>query len=452
MKSVTKPGVMVIVAAVIFTFATTLSSYAIVPGANAGVDIDASGGNPSVASIGNLPVSDTSQDGRFVVFLAFATDLVSPSTTTGRGHVYVRDRLTNTTELISKSAAGVEADASAGRGRISEDGRYVVFESRAANLVSGDVNGQSDVFVRDRILNTVSLVSSTSAGIQGNGASFMPDVSADGNYVVWNSRSTNLVSSPTAPGGTIGAIYLKDLSSGQITLISQNSSGIIGNGDVSYPQISCEGRFITFISSANNLTSSDTYNPSNGKWRTYIVDRMKTLDPQYIRGSANGSNGAASVSCNGNYISFASTSTDLVAGDTNGKADVFLYDRIRDSVKRVSLSGSSTQSNGDTNADINILSTSVSNDGKYVVFESAATNLVSSDTNAKIDIFVRNTQANTTEIVSRDATGALSNGTSTTPFISSDGKYIYYYSSATNLVTGFTGMMYSSKSGADYDY
>ena len=429
----------------------TVSQYgaqAIVPGANVGIDTSISGGNPDNVS-GDVSAysGNISQDGRFVVFDSKANNLTTPSTTGNGTKIFIRDRLASATQLVSQSTSGVQANNGGTSPRISTDGRYVVFSSASTNLVSGDTNGKEDIFIRDRKLNTTRLVSVTSAGTQGNNTSFDASVSADGQYITFSSFATNLTSpSPQ----TFSGVYVKNMSNGAITLVSKSSQGI-ANASSRWARISCEGRIITFASNANNLTSGDTTNSGNIKWRTYIVDMLNPSDPQYVRGNANGSNGSGSISCNGNYITFSSSSSDLVPGDTNNKHDIFLYDRANDAIKNVSVDSSGMFANGNS-----YYGGSVSNDGKYVVFDSEATNLVAGDANGYSDVFIRNVQAGTTELISRDSSGSLSNGNTSFPSISSDGKYVSYRtqtaSPATNLIGGFTGYIFESKSGIDYDY
>lgn len=436
MKIAKRIGLIVIAGVLLAGTIVSLPSHATVPGINAGIDTSTSGGNPDGKSY--YSQVDISQDGRYIVFNSQASNLVLNSTPfPGTNRLFVRDRLTNSTELVSQSTSGA---ASYGEnGRISEDGRYIVFSSFASDLVSGDTNGKGDIFIRDRKLGTTTRVSSTLTGTQTTFGNAAPDVSADGQYVVWTARPD-----------IYSEIYLKNMSTGTVTQLSQNSSGAPANSDSNDPRISCEGRIVVFKSNANNLTTGDTSNPSKTYWRTYIIDMLKPLNPQYIRGGNFGVDNNPSVSCNGNYIAFSSSSKYLVPGDTNNKEDAFLYDRVNDSVQRVSVDSSGAQTN-----DSAFLPSS-SNDGKYVVFISGATNLISSDTNGKKDVFIRNILTNTTEVITRNSSGSLANGDTSWSTISSDGRYVIHTSDfsnpSTNLISGYTGNVYASKSGADYDY
>lgn len=252
-----------------------LSTSATVPGNNAGIDVNTIGGSPS-AGAGSPSIS---QDGRYVAFASQATNLVSPASN-GQTQIFVRDRLNNSTTEVSVSSSGTEGNSYSRNPRISADGRFVVFESNASNLVSSDTNASLDVFIHDMSTGTTQLVSADSSGTQGNSTSQTPDVSADGLYVVFQSFATNLVSSPSVSGGNI---YEKNVSTGVVQLISQNSSGVDANSNSISPRMSCEGRFIIFVSTANNLVSGDTYNPNKTLARIYLVDMLKNIDPLYIK-------------------------------------------------------------------------------------------------------------------------------------------------------------------------
>lgn len=417
---------------------------ATVPGTNQAIDQSTSGGIPNSYAF----YSASSQDGRYIAFQSASTNLTTPSTTGSSYQIFIRDRLTSTTTLVSQSASGSQGNSYSQSPRISADGRYVVFESNASNLVGSDTNSTLDTFIRDTALGTTTRVSTSSSGSQANAGSQSADVSADGKYVVFESYATNLVSSPTVSSG--GHIYLKNMTTGAVQLISQSSSGSIENGDSFYPRISCEGRTILFQSYANNLVSGDTNNPNKTISRIYTVDMLKPVDPIYLTGTNNGNMAYGSISCNGNYIAFVSDASNLVGGDTNSVTDIFVYDRIKNTFDRVSVSSTGIEGN-DTSSN----SPSISNDGKYVAFNSAATNLVAGDTNGYWDIFLRNRQAGTTELVSKGPLGALANGDSILPEMSSDGKYISYSSSANNLVSGFNNTnwsIFTSQSGTGYDY
>src|SRR5207247_2620109 len=141
------------------------------------------------------------------------------------------------------------------RPSVSADGRYVAFESYATNLVPGDSNGVSDVFVRDTLTGMTACVSVNSSGVPGNGDSQRPVLSADGRYVVFMSLASNLVANDT--NGTWD-IFVRNLQSSSTTRASVDSGGTQGNGSSTFASISADGRFVAFESAATNLVSGDT--------------------------------------------------------------------------------------------------------------------------------------------------------------------------------------------------
>ena len=416
---------------------------ATVPGTNSAIDVNTSGGIPN--SYAGSPA--ISQNGRYVAFQSASTNLVS-TTTNGQYQIYVRDRFSGTTTLASISSSGTVGNSYSTQPRISSDGKYVVFTSNSSNLVSGDTNAKTDAFIHNMATGNTDLISKNVSGTISNGYTETPDITFDGRYVVFSSYATNLVTSPSVTSGN--HIYLKDLSNGTVKLLSQSSTGSVANADSWNPRISCEGRTVVFQSYANNLVSGDTNNPSLSKSRIYVEDLLNGIDPVYITGTGNDNMVYPSVSCNGNYVGFSSDASNLVSGDTNSSQDTFIFDRNTSTIERISINSSSTQGN-----DSSYGLPGISNDGRYVVFSSDATNFASGDTNGVVDIFLRNREAGTTELLSRNSGGTISNGNNSGADLSSDGRYATYASYSNNLVSGFSNTntsIFTSQTGASYDY
>jgi len=196
-----------------------------------------------------------SADGRFVAFNSAASNLV-PDDTNGADDIFVRDRLAATTERVSISSAAGEANGPSKAPAISADGRYVAFESDASNLVPGDTNAVTDIFVRDRLEATTDRVSVSTAGGQANGACRAPSVSADGMLVAFDSTASNLV-----PGDTNGwrDVFVHDRASGETIRASVASSGTQGNGSSHGPVLSGNGRWVAFESSSTNLAGGANF-------------------------------------------------------------------------------------------------------------------------------------------------------------------------------------------------
>src|SRR5262249_34089008 len=161
---------------------------------------------------------------RYIVIQSFATNLVSQDKN-GRLDIFVHDRVTGSTECASVDSIGNEANDDCGGGRISADARFVAFSTWASNLVSGDTNNMSDVFVHDRTTGTTELVSVDRRGGPANGESFAPSLSADGRFVAFYSSSSDLV---YGDSGFNYDIFLRDRQNGTTEMISVDSSGIQG--------------------------------------------------------------------------------------------------------------------------------------------------------------------------------------------------------------------------------
>jgi hypothetical protein len=197
---------------------------------------------------------EISGDGRFIAFDSGATNLVA-SDTNSRADVFVRDRVGGTTERVSVSSSEVAADNTAVAAAISDDGRYVAFSSTATNLVSDDDNEQSDVFVRDRTAGTTVRASLTDADGQADGFSRNADISSDGRYVAFDSTSTDLVADDE--NDEERDVFVRDLVAGTTTLVSVSSAGDAGNGESEQPSISPDGRYVAFESDADTLVAAD---------------------------------------------------------------------------------------------------------------------------------------------------------------------------------------------------
>jgi Tol biopolymer transport system component len=369
-----------------------------------------------------------SADGRFVVFESAASNLVAGDSN-GAQDIFVHDRQTGTTERVSVDSSGTQGNNVSFDPSISADGRFVAFTSFASNLVSGDTNGTSDVFVHDRQTGTTERVSVDSSGTQGNGSCLVPSISADGRFVTFSSFASNLVSGDT--NGT-SDIFVHDRQTGTTERVSVDSSGTEGNGPCYNPSISADDRFVAFSSDASNLVSGDT----NGTADVFVHDRQTgttervSVDSSGAQGNGNGY--YSSISSDGRFVTFSSSASNLVSGDTNGKSDVFVHDRQTGTTERVSVDSSGTQGNG--NGDY----PSISANGRLVAFQSDASNLVSVDTNGTFDIFVHDRQTGTTVLVSVDSSGTQGNSFSITPSISADGRFVAFDSLASNLVSGDT--------------
>ena len=366
-----------------------------------------------------------SANGRFVAFKSFADNLVSGDTHVWWGDVFVHDRLTGRTERVSEDSMGNPGNGNSNEPSISADGRFVAFESWADNLVERDTNDEKDIFIHDRQTGRTERVSEDSTGIQGNGYSSNPSISADGRFVAFYSNADNLVERDT---NSTGDIFVNDRQTGRTERVSEDSTGIQGNSHSSNPSISAGGRFVAFMSDADNLVERDTNNSPD----IFVNDRLTGRTERVSEDSAgiqgNGYSWNPSISADGRFVAFSSSADNLVERDTNSTGDIFVNDRLTGRTERVSEDSTGIQGNEWS------YDPSISADGLFVAFGSDASNLVERDTNNLPDIFVNDRRTGRTARVSEDSMGIQGNGYSSNPSISADGLFVAFGSDASNMV------------------
>ena len=242
--------------------------------------------------------------------------------------------LPGATVLITRSLVGAEPNGSSERPRLSANGRYVAFLSSASDLHSGDVDDNLDVYRYDRHAGLLELVSVASDGVKGNDMSGGVDMSADGRYIVFESLATNLISGETSPAYQSN-VYLRDMQSGATLRLSRGYDGSETDGDSAFPSISPDGLYISFASRATNLIPGDVNNSCdlNGYpggdwncWDVFLYSRMSgTLELVSLAdgpagGQGNGASMQSDVSNGGSFIAFTSRSTNFIPGDSSGGA------------------------------------------------------------------------------------------------------------------------------------
>ena len=337
--------------------------------------------NPNaVAANGPSDVPMISSNGLRIVFTSDANDIVA-----GFGSpraIYVRDLATGTTSVASVDDAG-NPQGSCWSPAISGDGNIVVFGSWEDWFVSNDQNHKSDVFVRDLVAGATTRVSVDSNGIEGNRDSYPGSVSIDGQRVVFESFADNLVLNDA---NGFRDVFLRDRVAGTTSLVSVDGSGTQGNGESMSGDISDDGTAMVFVTNASSLGVTALYGAAAVK---SLVDgslAIVSVDDAGNQGSISG--GPPSISADGRFVVFTDAD-DLVDGDTNGKDDVFIRDRLLGLTFRESIASDWSQGDG-TSVNYSGPSTSnISSDGSVVVFYSAATNLDPSDGNGTWDVFVR---------------------------------------------------------------
>jgi len=379
--------------------------------------------------------AEVSADGRYVVFESAAADLV-PNDANGATDVFRKDLWTGTILRISVDSFGVEGNGNSTWPRISTNGRYVVFESAATNLdtVTADTNSRTDIFLHDTQTGATTRVS-IDGTTQGNNNSNWASVSSDGNSVAFVSGASNLIGTSDTNGQS--DVFVKDISTGTITRVStQDATNAQSDAASARPRISADGHYVVFASNATNLLQGVT---TTGVREIYVKDRQTNATTRVTKGFSgpdpNGWSFQPNISADGRYVVFYSGAGNLVAGDTNSRNDVFLSDTVTGTVTLVSTDSSGALANN------NSAVAGVSDDGRYVTFDSFASNLVANDTNGQEDVFVKDTWSGVTVRVSTDYTGVQGNGASLAPAISGtsayvNGAYVVFESDASNLVTG----------------
>jgi Ca2+-binding RTX toxin-like protein len=390
------------------------------------ISVDSGGTSANNIATGGV----MSADGRYVVFQSTATNLVGGDLN-GLFDVFMRDTQTGTTTLISTATGGVQGNNVSSVASVTDDGRFVFFNSSATNLIGGDTNGALDVFMRDTLTGVTSRVSTTSVGGEANGASQNVDVTGNGAFIGFQSTANNLVGGDS---NGFSDAFVKNLSSGVVTRISVADDESQANGNSLVARLSDDGNRASFVSSASNLVATDTNGAVTDVFVRDIAGGTTTLVSVSTGGtSGNGGSFGASISGNGRYVVFESNATDLVAGDTNGATDIFVRDLQTNTTTRVSAAGDGSQ--GDALSS----QSSISADGRYVVFFSLSSNLVQGDTNGLRDIFLKDMVTGTVTRLSVAADGTELNDLSNTPQISADGHYVTFQSQATDTGVGAEG-------------
>lgn len=367
-----------------------------------------------------------SADGRWLAFQSIAANLV-PGDANGEGDVFLRDLATGTTVRVSEPTPGVDADGRSENPRLSAGGTVLAFQSQATNLVPGDTNGATDVFIADLAAGTLSRVSLDSAGAEANGDSDRPALSADGRFVSFRSAATNLVAGDT---NGVRDVFVHDRLTGQTRRVSVSSAGLESNAKSAATALSPDGSLVAFDSLADNLVPGD----GNAAWDVFVHE-LATGQTTRISLNALGAEGSGGCFApvfadGGRLVVFEGEASGLVPGDNNLKSDVFCKDRETGAIELLSKSSQGVHGDNSSGAP------DVTPDGRYVAFRSRASNLVPGDGNGMQgwDVFVHDRADATTTRVSVSTTGGDPDLLSDNPAISADGRLVAFDSHATNLV------------------
>jgi uncharacterized repeat protein (TIGR01451 family) len=378
----------------------------------------------------------TSADGRIAAFISFSRNWAPDQPEQENWlDVFVRDRENDELIKITYGPNGELTDESSYDPIVSADGRYVSYHSYATNLVPGDTNGHEwlregiDVFVYDRLIKKTKRVSLNSDGgeIKGNS---IGTLTPDGRFVIFVSNGR--VITGQSHNSDQAAVYLRDLLSGQVEQISKGIDNLYPNAAVDSARGSFDGRYIVYASGASNLVLDD----KNGQRDLFLYDRTTGSTKLFTRAlngkPANGESRAPQITYDGRYIVFLSSATNLVVGDTNDSPDVFVYDVENDTIRRVNVAEDGTQSNGLTK------DPSICNTGRFVSFTTDATNLVSGDTNGKRDVIFHDLVTGRNTVATVNESGEWGNRKAHRSYLVPDCRAITFASDATNLVANDT--------------
>ena len=390
-------------------------------------DVAGNEGNKDSGFVGND--IDISSDGRFVVFGSNASNLV-PEDTNGYADIFLKDLETGAIERISVSASGAQSNSFNSSPTISGDGRYVAFLSHATNLSQVNPPGFTNLYVKDRL--TGATVWSSDIPNFGDAAEVDAAISQDGRYVVFTTYKE-----PSPIGNFAQDVFVLDLTTGVFSPASTAGSGAAANDDSGEASISGDGRYVVFSSNATNLAAGD----ANGFQADIFLKDMATGDIRLISNDVNGvggnkASGRPVISNDGRYVAFYSNANNLVAGDTNGATDVFRKDLLTGEIVRANTTSSGVQGNAGFGIDANSY-LSISGDGRFIAFYSANTNLVPGSGGTQI--FVKDMTTGAIAAVTIDENGTTINAASIQPEISADGRYIALSTGATLVANDTNG-------------
>jgi Ca2+-binding RTX toxin-like protein/Tol biopolymer transport system component len=340
----------------------------------------------TVVATGHGSGPDISEDGRYALFIHDGRGLV-PGQTQGREGLYRLDLETGAlvtvkvmpSTLVTRAGAQWAWEIPHRDYDISGDGRFVVFSSYGDALEAGDSNGLEDVYLTDLETGARTRISSTPAGLAGNGSSGQVSISDDGRYVAFISRASNLV--PEDANGSGQDVFLYDRETQSLTIATRSAAGTQNSGQVYATDLSADGRYLVFTSGDGPLAPGDSNGFNDILRRDNVTGEVVVVSTASDGTRGDAAAGAATISADGRYVAFSSLASNLVAGDSNGKFDIFVKDMETGLTRRITAAPDGAEADGDS------FWVDISANGQVLLFESEASNLIAGDTNGVKDIF-----------------------------------------------------------------
>jgi uncharacterized repeat protein (TIGR01451 family) len=329
--------------------------------------------------------------------------------------------------LASTSDVGLKGNAGSFSVALSGDATRVAFESYATTLDVGDRDASRDVYVKNLVTGDIVLASTSDSGVKGNGESFAPAISSDGTKVVFHSTATNLDPADT---GTGLDIYVKNLTNGDLSLVSRSDSGTKGNGESFAPALSADGAIVAFVSSATNLDPADSDSTFDVFTKNVSSGNLTLASRSDGGAKGNRASNSPTLSSDGGVVAFDSAATNLDPADSDTLQDVYVKTLATGDIRLASVPASGAKSNG------NSFAPALSEAGNIVSFQTSATNLDALDFDAFQDIYVKDLGTGELTLASTTDTGVKGNAGSVLPSLSSNGRLVAFHSSATNLDPG----------------
>jgi Tol biopolymer transport system component len=417
----------------VFAVAITLGvALALVPAPAAGAaDLVLASSRPDGVKANALSFQTSrslSADGSRIAFQSLASNLL-PADTDTASDVYVKHLSTGALLLASTNAAGVKGNDGSFTAALDADGTTVALDSVATNFDPSDADGLLDVYVKDLRTGNLTLVSRNAAGVKGNDHSSDPSLSADGTKVAFESRADNLDPADTDHDADI---YVKDLATGSLTLASRSTSGGKGNGFSTMASLAVDGSSVAFQSRSTNLDPGDTDTLADIYARDLASGRTQLVSTTAPGAKANDDSFSPSMSADGNRVAFQTSSTNLDPADTDPNvADVYVKDRASGALRLASTTATGVKAL--SAPFFGSAAPSLSADGTQLAFESRATNLDPADTDGFYDIYAKDLATDALRLLSTTAQNVKSNNDDGLAAISPDASAVAFVSAATNL-------------------